>query len=127
MLAHASAAPPAVAGDIDSSIDDLNRAIVTLAARLNAVTHDFLILVRRFDERAGWLAWGFESCADWLHWRCDLSLSAAREAALRGDVDIPCHRQSFFYWKSLRRPNMLWRSCRTSHRVPRVTTVRNCP
>jgi hypothetical protein len=43
------------------------------------VTHDFLILVRRFDERAGWLGWGFESCADWLHWRCDLSLSAARE------------------------------------------------
>ncbi|MEX2122809.1 MAG: DUF222 domain-containing protein [Woeseia sp.] len=79
MLAHASAAPPAVAGDIESSIDDLDRAIVNLAARLNAVTHDFLILVRRFDERAGWLGWGFESCADWLHWRCDLSLSAARE------------------------------------------------
>ena len=79
MLAHASAAPPAVAGDRDSSIDELDRAIVTLAARLNGVTHDFLILVRRFDERAGWLGWGFESCADWLHWRCDLSLSAARE------------------------------------------------
>ncbi|MEX2122801.1 MAG: DUF222 domain-containing protein [Woeseia sp.] len=43
------------------------------------MTHDFLILIRRFDERAGWLGWGFESCADWLHWRCDLSLSAARE------------------------------------------------
>jgi hypothetical protein len=79
MLAHASAAPLAVAGDVDSSIDDLDHAIVTLAARLNAVTHDFLILVRRFDERVGWLGWGFESCADWLHWRCDLSLSAARE------------------------------------------------
>jgi hypothetical protein len=79
MLTHASVAPPAVEADIDSSIDDLDRAIVTLAARLNAVTHDFLVLVRRFDERAGWLGWGFESCADWLHWRCDLSLSAARE------------------------------------------------
>src|SRR5690606_16189088 len=79
MPAHASVGPPAVEADIDSSIDDLDRAIVTLAARLNAVTHDFLVLVRRFDERAGWLSWGFESCADWLHWRCDLSLSAARE------------------------------------------------
>jgi hypothetical protein len=79
MLAHASDAPPAISRDRDSSIDDLDRAIVTLAARLNAVTHDFLILVRRFDERAGWLGWGFESCADWLHWRCDISLSAARE------------------------------------------------
>ena len=65
--------------EADFSIDDLDRAIVNLAARLNAVTHDFLVLVRRFDERAGWLGWGFESCADWLHWRCDLSLSAARE------------------------------------------------
>lgn len=61
------------------SIDDLDRAIVNLAARLNAVTHDFLVLIRRFDERAGWLGWGFGNCADWLHWRCDLSLSASRE------------------------------------------------
>lgn len=79
MLTHATVALPAVEADVDSSIDDLDRAIVTLAARLNAVTHDFLILVRRFDECAGWLGWGFESCADWLYWRCDLSLSAARE------------------------------------------------
>jgi hypothetical protein len=79
MPAHASAVPLPVAAKADSSIDALDRAIVTLAARLNAVTHDFLMLVRRFDERAGWLGWGFESCADWLHWRCDLSLSAARE------------------------------------------------
>jgi hypothetical protein len=69
---------PAVV-DAHPSIDDLDRAICTLAARLNAVTHDFLVLIRRFDERAGWLGWGFENCARWLHWRCDLSLSAARE------------------------------------------------
>jgi len=65
---------------IDSgSIDDLDCAIVTLSARINAASHDLLILIRRFDERAGWLKWGFRNCADWLHWRCDLSLSAARE------------------------------------------------
>jgi hypothetical protein len=63
----------------NSSIDDLDRAIVHLAARINAASHDLLILIRRFDERGGWLRWGFENCADWLHWRCDLSLSAARE------------------------------------------------
>lgn len=63
----------------DASIDDLDRAIVALAARINAATHDFVVLVRRFDERGGWLRWGFESCADWLHWRCDLSPGAARE------------------------------------------------
>jgi len=61
------------------SIDDLDCAIATLAGRINAATHDLLILIRCFDERAGWLRWGFENCADWLHWRCDISLSAARE------------------------------------------------
>jgi len=67
-------------GPIDhDSIDDLDRAIVNLAARINVASHDLLILIRRFDERAGWLKWGFRNCADWLHWRCDLSLSAARE------------------------------------------------
>jgi hypothetical protein len=61
------------------SIDDLDCAIVNLATRINSASHDLLVLIRRFDERAGWLRWGFQNCADWLHWRCDLSLSAARE------------------------------------------------
>ena len=65
--------------DADRTIEELDRAIVSLSARINASTHDLLMLVRRFDERCGWLKWGFESCAEWLHWRCDLSLSAARE------------------------------------------------
>ncbi len=42
-------------------IDDLDRAIVTLAARINAETYELLVLIREFDERAGWL-----------HYRCDL-------------------------------------------------------
>ena len=74
-----SAALPVRCTDRHASIDDLDRAIVNLAARINASTHDFLVLVRRFDERAGWLRWSFENCADWLHWRCDISRSAARE------------------------------------------------
>jgi hypothetical protein len=69
---------PHVGGPADS-IDDLDRAIVNLAGRINAATYDLLVLIRRFDERAGWLAWGFQSCAEWLHWRCDIGLSAARE------------------------------------------------
>ncbi|MGA8204271.1 MAG: DUF222 domain-containing protein [Woeseiaceae bacterium] len=63
----------------DLKIDDLDRAIVGLCARINAATYELLVLIRRFDERGGWLAWGFECCADWLHWRCDIGLSAARE------------------------------------------------
>jgi hypothetical protein len=61
------------------AIDDLDRAIVDLSTRINAATYELLVLVRQFDERAGWLKWGFEHCADWLHWRCDLSVGAARE------------------------------------------------
>ena len=60
-------------------IDELDSAIVTLAARINAASYELLVLVRRFDERGGWLRWGFPNCTEWLHWRCDLSLSAARE------------------------------------------------
>ena len=61
------------------SIDELDRGIVNLATRINAATYELLLLVRQFDERAGWLQWGFQNCAEWLHWRCDLSMSAARE------------------------------------------------
>jgi len=61
------------------SIDDLDQAIVNLATRINAETYELLVLVRQFDERAGWLKWGLCNCAEWLHYRCDLSMSAARE------------------------------------------------
>jgi Domain of unknown function (DUF222)/HNH endonuclease len=61
------------------SIDELDRDIVNLAARINAATYELLVLVRQFDERAGWLKWGLTGCAEWLHYRCDLSMNAARE------------------------------------------------
>ena len=60
-------------------IDSLDQAIVNLAARINAATYELLVLIRQFDERAGFLRWGLPNCTQWLHWRCDLSLSAARE------------------------------------------------
>ena len=61
------------------SIDDLDAAICTLAAKLNAETHRLLTLVRAFDDRMGWAKWSFRNCAEWLAWRCGISLSAARE------------------------------------------------
>jgi len=60
-------------------IDDLDRAIVNLATQINVANYELLVLIRRFDERAGWLKWGFLNCTDWLHWRCDLSIGTARE------------------------------------------------
>jgi len=61
------------------SIDELDQGIVTLFAKINAATYELLVLLRQFDERAGWLQWTFTNCADWLHWGCDLNMSAARE------------------------------------------------
>jgi hypothetical protein len=61
------------------SIDELDRDIVNLSFHINAATYELLVLVREFDERAGWLQCGLANCAEWLHWRCDLSMSAARE------------------------------------------------
>jgi len=61
------------------SIDELDRDIVNLAARINAATYELLVLIRQFDERAGWLKWGLGNCAEWLHYRCDFSMNAARE------------------------------------------------
>ena len=61
------------------AIDDLDQAILNLFASINASTYRVLELIREFDERGGWLRWGFENCAQWLHWRCELSPNAARE------------------------------------------------
>jgi hypothetical protein len=61
------------------SIDDLDAEICVLARRMNAQTYELLELVREFDDRFGWAKWGLRNCAEWLAWRCGLSLSAARE------------------------------------------------
>lgn len=61
------------------SIEELDAAIGRLARRMNAETYRLLVLIRDFDERFGWTKWGFRGCAEWLAWRCGLSLSAARE------------------------------------------------
>src|SRR5262245_40899098 len=63
----------------DRSIDDLDREICRLARQMNAETYRWLMLVRDFDDRFGFAKWGLPSCAEWLAWRCGLSLSAARE------------------------------------------------
>lgn len=66
-----TAAPP--------SIDELDAAICALSRQLNAETYRLLLLVRDFDDRLGWARWGCRNCAEWLAFRCQLSLSAARE------------------------------------------------
>ena len=65
--------------NVHRPIEDLEQGIFRLSARINAANYELLVLVREFDERVGWLKWGFDNCAEWLAWRCDLGLSAARE------------------------------------------------
>jgi hypothetical protein len=79
MSAAANAVPADSRASAPQSIDDLDAAICRLASRINAVNYQLLILVREFDDRLGWAKWSFPSCAEWLSWRCGISLSAARE------------------------------------------------
>ena len=62
-----------------TTIEDLDRRILDLCTGINAATYELLVMIREFDERAGWLQWGLHNCAEWLAWRCDLSMSTARE------------------------------------------------
>ena len=60
-------------------IDELDQNILTLCTRINAATYELLVMIREFDERAGWVQWGLDNCTEWLAWRCDLSMTTARE------------------------------------------------
>ena len=60
-------------------IEELDQNILTLCTRINAATYELLVMIREFDERVGWTQWGLDNCAEWLAWRCDLSMTTARE------------------------------------------------
>jgi len=60
-------------------IEELDEGILNLCTRINAATYELLALIRQFDERAGYYKWGLQNSAEWLAWRCDLSMTTARE------------------------------------------------
>ncbi len=60
-------------------IETLDADIRNLCLCINAATYELLVKIREFDERVGWAKWGLLSCAEWLAWRCDLSMATARE------------------------------------------------
>ena len=61
------------------SIDELDAAIRRLVRHMNTECYQMLVLVRELDDRFGWKQWGFKTCAEWLAWRSEIGLSAARE------------------------------------------------
>ncbi len=56
-------------------------------------------MIREFDERAGWLQWGLHNCAEWLAWRCDLSMTTAREKVRVAHAlkDLPTIHKAFSF------------------------------
>jgi hypothetical protein len=60
-------------------IEALDQSILNLCTRINAATFELLVMIREFDERGGCLKWGLDCTAQWLAWRCDLSMATARE------------------------------------------------
>jgi len=79
MTTHSSRSALRIRPAGEPSIDDLDAAIYKLARQISIDTYRLLTLVADFDDRFGWARWGFRNCAEWLAYRCDLSVSAARE------------------------------------------------
>jgi hypothetical protein len=61
------------------SIDELDAAIGRLVRQMNSECYRMLVLVREFGDRFGFKKWNFKTCAEWLAWRSEITLSAARE------------------------------------------------
>ena len=81
----------------DVPLERLEREITQLAAHINAATCSWLLLVGEFDRRRGWGAWGCNSCAHWLSYRCGLSPAAGREQVrvARALPELPAIRAAF--------------------------------
>ncbi len=89
-VASAAAGPlPAPAQETEPSNEVLGNRIAEAAACIQAATYELLVLIRQFDERAGWD--GFASCAHWLSWRIGLAPGPAREhvRVARALADLP--------------------------------------
>jgi hypothetical protein len=60
-------------------IDDLESSLIASWQEVTQATHRFLVLLREFDLRQGWKAYGNVDCAEWLNWRCGISRVTAQE------------------------------------------------
>ena len=68
--------PPPTAYDKAAEIED---EITDLYAHINAATYRLLELILALDKEQPWGAWGLNSCAHWLNWKCGVGMVAARE------------------------------------------------
>jgi hypothetical protein len=61
------------------SLVELGNRLSELAAHLDAGEYRFLVLLEEFHREKAWETLGLGSCAQWLNWRCGMSLGVARE------------------------------------------------
>src|SRR5262249_55090217 len=64
---------------VDEENERLEAQICTLAGQIARATCEFVLLAAELDRRAAWGAWGCQSMAHWLSWKCGLSLVTARQ------------------------------------------------
>ena len=60
-------------------IDELEATLLDSWREVSKATHRFLVLLREFDLRQGWRAYGNADCAEWLDWKCGSSRVTAQE------------------------------------------------
>lgn len=60
-------------------IDELETEILDLSRQMDTTMYRYLVRVREFDERRGWLAYGFTDCSHWLSFRCGVTLQTGAD------------------------------------------------
>jgi hypothetical protein len=78
-------------------IDDLETDLIESWRTVSQATHTFLTLLREFDLRQGWQAYGNSDCAEWLNWRCGIARNTAQEKVRTARVlwDLPHIDEAF--------------------------------
>ena len=79
------------------SLEKLEEELISFSKRMNGQEYEFLVLIREFDIRQGWKTWRFNNCAEWLNFRCGISVGTAREKVrvARGLFDLPRCSEAF--------------------------------
>ena len=60
-------------------IDEVEATLLDSWRDVSKATHRFLVLLREFDLRQGWKAYGNADCAEWLNWKCGIARVTAQE------------------------------------------------
>ncbi len=80
------------------SQQELEDQVSELAAHINAATYRWLLLIAEFDNRSLWQPQGFKSLAEWLNWKCGITIGAARSQirVARSLKDLPLISAAFY-------------------------------